>query len=132
MEMKADPTQVLMSDVLRGSVPELEGETAPAANHVVVIADRITNGGTKRDALVGVLRGILFDVDPEIEFRIALEEAMNIVQAPGLSFGGFELHHGERIIPMPGPFVVKAARIDDINVPDQLCTLSLHLKKQAR
>lgn len=133
MEMKADPSHVLMSDVLKGQVPELEGE-APAdpfrGKHVVVVAEKIVAG--KREGMVGILRGILFDKDPEIDFRVDLVEALNIVEANQLAFGGFELHHEERVIRIPGPFIVKAARIDDISVPDQLCTLSLGLlRKQA-
>jgi len=135
MEMKADSSQVLMSDVLKGNVPELDGD-APVdqyqGKHVIVIAEKMTGGGNKVEGLVGILRGILFDVDPEIEFRIDLKEALDIVEAQQLQFNRFELHHEERVIQIQGPFIVKAARIDDISAQDQLCTISLHLKKPAR
>jgi hypothetical protein len=134
MELKTDPSRVLMSDVLKGQVPELEGEAGldpVSGKHVIVVAEKVTNG-SKKEGLVGILRSVLFDVEPEIEFRIDLTEALNIVEAQRLAFGGFELHHEARVIPMPGPFVVKACRIDDISAQDQLCTISLHLKKQPR
>jgi len=134
LRLQPNNSSILMSDTLKGHVPALEEEPLPedplAGEHVVVIAaKRVAN---QRDAIVGILRSVLFDVDPEIEFRIQLSEAMDIIEAPGISFDGFELHHGERIIKMGGPYLVKAARIDDISSKDQMCTLGLHLKKPAR
>jgi hypothetical protein len=133
MEIKPDTSRVLMSDVLKGTIPELEDEIAKdpiSGKHVIAIAHRVVAG--KADGLVGILRGVLFGKDPEIAFRIELNDAMDIVDAPQLHFNGFEFHHGERIIKMPGPFLVEAARIDDISAQDQMCTLSLHLKRPAR
>ena len=132
MELKADRSHVLMSDVLKGQIPELESEQIGQieGKHVLLLAEKVTNGTA--EGMVGLLRGILFDVEPEIEFRIDLSEALGIVEAPLLSFSRFELHHGERVINIPGPYVVKAARIDDISAQDQLCTISLQLKKPAR
>ena len=136
-KVQPDTSRVLMSEILKGNVPELEGdgEEAPVdlnVGHVVVIATKRTAGSTQLSAIVGILRGVLFDVDPEIEFRVQLTEAMDIIETPGISFDGFELHHGERIIKIPGPYNVKTARIDEIAAAEQMCTLGLHLKKQAR
>lgn len=133
MEVKADPSRILMSDVLKGQVPELEGEVPVdpfRGKHVIVIAQKTV--GTKQEGVIGILRGVLFDVEPEIELRIDLKEALDIVEGHNLSFNKFELHHDQRVVELPGPFVVKAARIDDISVLDQLCTVSLHLKRPAR
>jgi hypothetical protein len=134
MEMKADNAHVLMSEVLRGQVPELESEHPVdqlAHQHVVVIAEKIIGG--KTEGMVGVLRGILLGTDPEIEFRAELKEALEILKANNLSFSRFELHLGETlVVPIPGPFIVKAARIDEISPQDQLCTLGLHLTRPAR
>jgi hypothetical protein len=134
MEMKAKTSHVLMSEELRGQVPELDDEqlveAASAGKHVLVIAERILKNA--RTGVVGIMRGILFDVEPEVEMRINLTEALDLVEAPDLLFGSLELHHGERVVKVPGPFIVKAARVDDIDANEQLCTLSLHLKKPAR
>lgn len=131
MEMTADTSHVLMSDALRGQVPGLDGDVpAPSAQHVIIIAERMI--GDKSTPMVGVLRGVLLGVDPEIEFRCELKEALDVIEAQNLSFGRFELHHAERIVHVPGPFIVKAARIDEISPSDQLCTLGLHLVKPPR
>lgn len=134
MEMKADTAHVLMSDVLRGHIPALEdaaiAETANAASqHVIVVAERLHGGGST--SIVGVLRGVLLGPEPEIEFRCEIKESFDIVEAPGPAFNRFELHHGERVVNVVGPFDVKAARIDEISVNDQLCTLGLHLVRRA-
>ncbi len=130
MEMKPDTSHVLMSETLRGNVPELEDTEhvdVPRGKHVIVIAEKVV--GPTTTGLIGILRGVLFDVEPEIEIRIELKEALDVIEANNLLFKRFELHHEERIVNIPGPFKVKAARIDDISAQDQLCTISLHLKK---
>lgn len=134
MEMKANPNNVLMSDVLKGQVPELENELPidqVHGKHVVVIAQRTI--GDRTDGMVGILRGLLLGESPEIEFRCEIKEALEVMQANSLSFSKFELHHGvDTVVPIPGPFIVKAARIDEISAQDQVCTLGLHLQRQAR
>lgn len=131
LSMNVDKSHVLMSDVLRGQVPELEGEERETdqAEHVVVIAQKIV--GPLKEALIGVLRGIHLGSEPEIEFRIDLSEAMSLISAKDLSFAGFELHHKTTVIPIPGPFTIKAARIDEISPIEQLCTIGLQLVKRA-
>jgi len=125
-----------MSDVLRGQVPALDDTVAEVSveelgnQHVLLVAEKVT--GAKVTGVVGILRGALLGPDPEIEFRCEIEEALNIMEAPNLSFNKFELHHDKRIVPVTGPFIVKAARIDEINVQDQLCTLGLHLARKAQ
>lgn len=122
-----------MSEVLRGQVPELEEHPVDVlrGKHVVVVTEKII--GDKAEGMVGILRGVLLGPDPEIEFRCELKEALEILKANSLSFTRFELHHGEEtVVPIPGPFIVKAARIDEISVDEQVCTLGLHLQRQVR
>lgn len=122
-----------MSEALRGALPDLdEGvDVDPLVGEgVYVIADRSTGGGTSNVPLTGVLRSILFDTCPEVEMRIELAEAFAVVQAHDLVFRGFELHHGQATVRLPGPFTVKAARIEEIDVQAQLCVLLLHLQRK--
>lgn len=127
--------RVLMSDTLRGQVPSLEEHDNDIEHmqlkHVVVVADK--HVGANRSGLIGILRKIELGIETKIEIRIDLSEALDVIEAAGLFFGGFELCHGEeRIVKIPGPYIVKCANICDISVPDQLCTLGLDLVKQAR
>jgi O-succinylbenzoate synthase len=132
MEMKPNTSRVLMSDVLKGQVPDFDEEVVEQLNgkHVILVAE--VHVGAKTQGVTGLLRGVMFGANPEVEFRLDLEEALSIIEAQGLSFGKFELHHGERIVALPGPFVVVQARIDDISAQDQLCTMWLQLKRPAR
>jgi len=123
-----------MSEALRGQVPELEGEsqvTPEMLNKTVtVIVERRI--GDKASSMIGVLRGVQLGAEVEIEFRCDLVEALDVLEAKQLSFGRIELHHGERVVPIVGPFVVKGARLDEITFDDPLCTLGLHLARPAR
>lgn len=131
MEMKADPSHVLMSDVLKDKLPDLAEQVENARKkHVIVVGHMVI--GTKTEGITGILRGVLFGAAPEIEFRIQLESALTIIQTSNVSFAKFELHHEERIVDMPGPFTIVAARIDEILAQEQMCTLGLHLKRAAR
>lgn len=119
-----------MSETLRGQLPELESDIAEQmhGNYVHVVADRRIGG--QQVPLAGLLRTVLFDTQPEIEFKVELSEALATVQANDLVFEGFELQHGEETsLPMPGPFKVKAARIQEIDPVTQTCVLALQLQR---
>jgi hypothetical protein len=130
MEMKVDPSKVLMSEALRGQVPvELEDEAVETLGSQAVTVVAAVQIGDTKTAIVGLLRSVLFEAEPELEFRVTLDEAFNMIEAQQLQFLGFELHYGDRIIRRPGPLLVKGVRIDDIDTVNQLCTLSLGLKR---
>lgn len=121
----------MMSDELHGNVPALEDESGEAditSNFVMVVAARRV--GAEQQPVTGALRTVLFDpTQPEIEIRVEMKDAFDIIEANNQVFDKFDLHHGERIVPMAGPFVVKAARIQDIDVVNQVCTLGLLLDR---
>lgn len=133
MPMVADKSHVLMSDVLKGRVAELDARDDVSElmdDHVMVVAERVIKGAI--DTMTGILRGVMFGIEPELEMRVDIKQAMEVVKAEDLSFKGFRLEHGDSVVEVPGPFVVKACRFDEISAEDQLCTLGLHLKKPAR
>lgn len=128
--IQADTSRILMSDALQGQLADLTDEAydSLAGAGVYVIVDRRVGG--QQLPLAGVLRSVLFDVTPELEMRVQLEEALAVVQATDLTIGEVELQHGEKTtVKMPGPFTIKAARIEDIDVPGQLCVLLLQLHR---
>lgn len=130
MELKPDPSRILMSDALKGQLPELESEIADQLHgqYVHVVADRRIGG--QQLPLAGLLRTVLFDTHPEIEFKVELSEALATVKANDLSFEGFELQHGEETtLNIPGPFAVKAARLQEIDPTTQTCVLALQLHR---
>ena len=130
MEMKAETSKVLMSEVLRGRVPEeIENEAAQSIENGMVTVLIQVQRGPKRTSIPGILRSVLFEAEPELEAKVELDEALNIIEAKDLQLLGFELHHGDRVIQVPGPFWVKGTRIDEINPLDGMCLLMLGLKR---
>lgn len=123
--------RILMSDTLRGNVPALESDgqvqDVEADNYVFVTAEKISNH--ERVAVVGILRGIELGLEPQVEMRLSIVHALDIIETPGLLFGGFELKTLDRVVNIPGPFKVKSARLFDIDTLAQMCTLGLHLVK---
>jgi hypothetical protein len=127
LEVQPDTSKVLMSESLRGTVPDLEEGVAPDVQFVIAIGHRKV--GNKEEPLVGSLVGVLFDQKPEIEIKVTVEEAINVIEAQNLSFEKFEMHHGERIFELVGPFSVSAARMQDFDVATQMCVLMLSLSR---
>ncbi len=89
MELKPDTSRILMSNALKGQVPELESEMVEQmqGQYVPVVADRRIGG--QQLPLAGLLRTVLFDTSPEIEIKVELIEAIRAVKANDLVFGGF-------------------------------------------
>lgn len=126
MEMKTNRSFLLMSDDLKDRISD-DQQAGDVPAFVIVIADRVTAGAEK--PIVGVLRTVLFDQEPEIEFKVMLSEAFSVINSNHQYFKSFELQNGEDKINMPGPFVVKAARIQEVDPKDQMCVLALSLKR---
>jgi len=138
MEMRAETSKVLMSDVLYGQVAadvedEAVNEAADALERTVVnvVAD-FRFGQGEPTAVCGILRSVLFGKEPELEFRVTLEDAFSVVDGQDIAFLGFELHHVDKVIKVPGPFNVTGARIDEVDAVHGLCVLSLGLQRLPR
>lgn len=127
-QIQSLPANIMVSDALRDQLPDdFESTGLPEDQFVVVVAVR--NDGSENPIITGVLRTVLFDVEPEIEFKVLLSDSFDIIQAQRLGFEKFELHYGKRMIELVGPFTVKAARIQDIDVVNQMCVLALHMQR---
>lgn len=130
MELKSDPSKILMSETLKGHLPELESDEIDqlSSQYVHVVVDRWVAG--TQVPLTGLLRSVLFGLEPELDIKVELPEALAVVKAQNLVIAGFELQYGEEsTVEVPGPFTVKAARIDDINAQTQTCVLMLQLQR---
>ncbi len=131
MELKANPSKILMSDALKGQLPDFEDEKVArmSEQYVHVIIDRWV--ADKPVPLVGLLRSVLFDTEPELDVKVDLIEALEVVKSTDLMIKGFELQHGaDTTISVPGPFSVKAARIDNIDAMTSTCILMLQLQRR--
>lgn len=127
-----DNNKFMMSDVLKGQIPELDDQHVDdiEEKYVHVVAERFVNN--QRVPIAGLLQSVLFDVVPEIEIKVALQDALETANADGLSFGSFFITYGETKVTLKGPFIVKAARIQDINETSQTCVIALCLNRANR
>src|SRR5579859_5722037 len=105
MNVKADAERVLMSDVLKGTVPELEAAAADPvgemeARAVTVVLELFASSGNA--GIVGVLRGIVVGPDPQVELRVPISDALTAVEgaANGCPWRvvTIQLHQGERVV----------------------------------
>ena len=135
MNIRPETARVLMSEALKGHLPEPDEDgdydqfSAMAGNAVYVVIDRRLSG--QSTPLSGLLRSVLFDAEPELEVMIELSEALAVVKAENMSIEGFELHHGnDTTVTVPGPFTLKAAMIQDIDVMQQSCIIALQLQRK--
>ena len=133
MHVKPENSRLLMSEALKGRLPaELEDEAAETLGNQAISAVIKLKIGDKSTAVIGILRSVLFEKEPELEARVALDDAFNIVSSQNVTFLGFELHYGEKaVVKVDGPFVVKGVRLDEVDALNQLCLLSLGLKRPA-
>ena len=133
---KIDPERILVSDELKGKISDLDDEfDAEPLNNIDSIASRYVTVSvvrvveSKKETLVGILRSVLFDIEPEIELKVQLSEAFDVIEANNQYFDTFELELDRRIVKLDGKFNVKAARIQEIDVKEQMCVLALHLQR---
>lgn len=129
-KVSAQAPRLLVSDALRDQLPDdLDAEVASeldASAISVVIAVQV---GDTQKGVAGILRSVLFEKEPEVELRVTVDDALAFVSAANLRVINFELQTGDRTIKVDGPFSVKGARIDDISIDNQLCTLSVGMQK---
>lgn len=136
MGMEQEVSTILMSEALRGQVSEeIENEASAIEQNIVTTIVQVQIAA-KKTAIVGILRSVLVENEPELEFKVQLDEALALVEAyrpltEKIVVFGFELHHGERVIQVEGPFAIKGARVDEISPNDGMCILSLGLRRPA-
>lgn len=127
----------MMSDALKGNIPGLENDEVLGTEFVVTVEGWISfDGKESSKSITGALHSVLFDIDPEIEFRTLLQDAFDVIEGKNLTFTGFTIQQQERTVELKGPFTIKAARISaidaDVNPDTQMCVLALSLKRMKK
>lgn len=132
LEVQPALDRVLMSDTLKDQVPDVDPAALEelSAKYVHVIANRVVGGQLL--PITGIMLSTLFDAKPEVELKVLVDDALDVIEAQNQYFEGFELHHGTRIVPMTGPFKVAAARIQEVDVKTQMCVLLLQLERMKK
>jgi hypothetical protein len=125
--------RILASKELVGQIPDAQIDDELerlASGMIMVVADRIVDG--KQLPITGVLSSVLFDNKPEIEIKMNTDDAFDVIEAQKQHFNTFELHKNERVVELKGPFLVTAARIQDIDSKTSMCVLALQLERPTK
>lgn len=138
MEIKAAKEGMLMSDVLMGNVPALEnGDDQMLAElerkyvHVIGFMHKKNDpllAIAGESTLIGLLQSVMFGEMPEIEYKVELSEALDVVSSDAV-FSRFEMHLGDKETVLKGPFAIKASRIIDINAEQSTCIIMFQLDR---
>jgi len=125
--------RILMSDSIRGMVPELEEDSSQNfEDSFVITALEINTNGTK-SVLIGNLVGISIEEIIKIDLRVNMEDAYNFIKdfilGQKILCEAIQLHLAENAFKIQGPFKTTSYKMLDFDHPNKKCTLALDLTK---
>jgi hypothetical protein len=119
---------LLMSEELHGQIPDLDEQYFTLIENLILVRG-IFETPDGEDYLDGPLVAILSSDNPEVEIKLNLPLALDVVRRKSnLVFKSFNVYHKKVPTVLNGPFTISAAKICDINVNEQYCTLILGLQ----
>jgi len=126
--------RILMSDDIRGMVPELETESLKDYNDSFVVATIDLSNEGHTDILVGSVAGISFENASEIKLdvRVNIDEAFRTVKkhkTTGLSCRMFYMYLGDDELLLEGPYKISSSKMMDFDHQNKMCTLGVDLIK---
>lgn len=124
--------RILASADIADRIDDVDQIDRLAASYVIVVIDRRVAGEMR--PISGILNSVLLDEKIELDVKIQLTDALDVLQTTGTQrIVGFELHHGERIVPVnKGTMMIVAARLQDIEPKTQMCSLAMQLAPERR
>lgn len=131
--MEADTSRVLMSDSLKGQIPDIEEEQQSLIDRLIGVTATWKSGDLDDRTIFGSLRTFLMNKNGdfrELELRVLLDDALDMVSVVDVVFTKIELKHGERTLKSEGLSLVETRIIDiEVNSEPQMCTLALGLMR---
>jgi hypothetical protein len=125
--------RILMSDSIRGMVPELEEDSVQKFEDSFVITALEIISNEAKEVLVGNLVGISIEDIIKVDFRIKMEDAYNIIKRATLNqemlCAAIQLHLADDGFRIQGPFKMSSHKMLDFDHPNKMCTLALDLTK---
>lgn len=129
-----DRSRLLMNDSLRSTFGDIDPFDVGPSKHVegITVAIDRSVGATRAQPLVGQLTTLLMDESPEIELVSSINIAFGVVKDMGETNMVLEiqLHHGDDVMSIVGPYEISMLRVQDINVHAQTCVIAMKLTKQ--
>ena len=126
-------SRLMMSDSIKGQVPELESdETAKFDDGfvIVVIETKVDEASSDR-LLVGSLVGFGHEDVVKIDLRVPIVDAFAVVkktmdESP-MTCEGYQMHLGTEVARQTGPFKLSSPRVMDFDHANKMCTLAVDL-----
>ena len=121
---------LIMSEELVGQIPDLDEENlGRLISNLIIVSIHDENTGFE---ISNPVSAILFSNEPEIEFKISIAEAINILTNKEKlhKIPSIKILHDNKVSIIEGEFYLDLAKILDINLNDQTCILALGLKKK--
>jgi hypothetical protein len=120
--------RLLMSDSIRGMIPDLEEEYITTLGDAYVIITLTDLPSVTSGILVGISIESLAEI--RLDMRVKLNEAYNTIKnytTSGLSCRLLYMHLGNDEICLPGPYKISSPKILDIDPQNKMCTLGVDL-----
>jgi hypothetical protein len=128
--------RLLMSDSLRGMVPELEEDKIRDMSDAFLVGgmELIYDDMDEIDVLAGKIEGISFEAlsTIKLDVRLELKKAYDTIKkyaSTGLSCRMFYLYHGDDELIFEGPYKISSSKLLDFDFENKMCTLGVDLVK---
>jgi len=125
--------RLLMSDSLRGQVPELEAEsTAIQEESFIIVGLELYVSGSPR-VFAGTAVGISNeDSVIKLDAKVNISEAYDVFTlcaTENVECKNCYVTHGERVLTLSGPYKLSAPKMVDFDRQTKMCTLGIDLIK---
>lgn len=128
--------RLLMSDSIKGMIPELEEEKIRDASDAFLVAVFEINSEYSEEinVLAGKVEGFSLESqgDMKIDIRLEVKKAYDTVKkytTTGLSCRMFHMHNGDAELSVEGPYKISSVKLLDFDIERKMCTLAVDLIK---
>jgi hypothetical protein len=125
-----DSSRFMASESLRDDIDIADVDITAFQDRFIITILHI-KVGSKIETIVGTMVSYLIGVDHEIEITVMMNDAFSLTDAwPNINIEKYELHMGENIVTMQGPFKTSAFGVKNIDVERRTCVLAMKLCKR--
>ena len=133
IDLEQNEDRLLMSDSLKGMVPEIEDQIKSFEDSIIIVAIEYSAGDV-RDVITGSVTGVSFEPDViKLDFRKSTSEAYKFVKFclfnPQAACNIIYFQNGADEFVINENFKMTSPKMTDLDYKEKTCTLSLDLVK---
>ena len=126
-----DSSVVMMSDVLRDNVSEVDNEVEQFSDRFIVVTLLVNTGDSIQPIVGSNIFYSLSNDEYELGVRVYVIDAFDLSGVwEKIKLEGFELELGKESIKFDGPLKIKSLQVKDIDPERQMCALVVKLCKE--